>query len=266
MRDLVLAKQFEEVIFAVKNLDGNINDKIPYKKIIIENNNELFEIIKTENIDMIVIDNYDINYEFEKELHKFTKVMVVDDFYQKHYCDILLNHNIYAQKDKYLDLVPSFCEIRCGKKYTLIREEFKISKKFPKTNKNFTIFVAMGGADTANLTIPIIEILKDYKCEINVVTTSANKNLDNLKDIKNINLYINSNEIAKIMRNSDLAIVTPSVILNEVFYMEMDFIAIQTADNQQEMRNYLKKNNFKVLEKFDGEKLKNELNKFCKLK
>ena len=33
MRDLVLAKQFEEVIFAVKNLDGNINDKIPYKKL-----------------------------------------------------------------------------------------------------------------------------------------------------------------------------------------------------------------------------------------
>ena len=45
------------------------------------------------------------------------------------------------------------------------------------------------------------------------------------------------------MRKSDLAIVTPSVILNEVFFMNLPFIAIKTANNQDEMFRYVKKIN-----------------------
>jgi spore coat polysaccharide biosynthesis predicted glycosyltransferase SpsG len=80
---------------------------------------------------------------------------------------------------------------------------------------------------------------------VHLLTTKANKNLNKLKKYsKNkdwIKLHINSTKVATLMAKSDLAIVTPSVTLNEVFFMGLKFIAIKTASNQQEMYNYVKR-------------------------
>ena len=43
------------------------------------------------------------------------------------------------------------------------------------------------------------------------------------------------------MNEADFAIVTPSVTLNEIVYLNVPFIAIKTADNQDEMYKYLAK-------------------------
>jgi UDP-2,4-diacetamido-2,4,6-trideoxy-beta-L-altropyranose hydrolase len=194
--------------------------------------------------------------------------MVLDDIYEKHYCDILLNHNIYAKKQKYKDLVPKKCKLKCGAKYTLIRDEFikekaKKTKKFNIQNSTFKIFIAMGGADTANLNIKILKVLKSLKkfkkIKINLVTTNANKKLKKLKKYcqnkKRVKLHINSTKIAKLMRKSDLAIVTPSVTLNEVYYMKLPFIVIKTADNQNEMYRFVNKLKLATLKKWDSQKL-----------
>ncbi|HIQ50776.1 MAG TPA: UDP-2,4-diacetamido-2,4,6-trideoxy-beta-L-altropyranose hydrolase [Nautiliaceae bacterium] len=270
MRDLVLAKKFKQkVIFATRDLKGNINYKIKeagYQIAILKDNSyeEFSKIIKKYNPKTVVIDNYEIDYEFEKRLKKEFDIilMVLDDTYKKHYCDILLNHNIYADANRYKGLVPKHCELRCGKKYTLIRDEFiEAKKRIPNFKSSIlNIFIAMGGADHSNKTIEILEVLKNFKnIKANVVITSANKNLDKLKEyVQNkewINLYIDTNNIASIMENSNLAIVTPSVILNEVFFMELPFIAIKTASNQEEMVKYLKNNNYLVLEAFNKNKL-----------
>ena len=124
MRDLVLAKQYktENIIFAVRELAGNINYKIDeagYSKVVLNTNDfeELNEIIRNLNIDMIVIDHYEINYDFEKKIKESNpnlKIFVFDDTYEKHYCNILLNHNISADEKKYQNLVPKDCELRCG--------------------------------------------------------------------------------------------------------------------------------------------------------
>jgi len=269
MRDLVLAKKFnQKVIFATRDLRGNINYKIKkagYQIAILKDNSyeEFSKLIKKYNPKIVVIDNYEIDYEFEKRLKKEFDItlMVLDDTYKKHYCDILLNHNIYADANRYKGLVPKHCELRCGKEYTLIRDEFIESKKTlskPLTlNSQLLVFIAMGGADHSNKNIEILKVLEKFKnIKANVVTTNANKNLDKLKEYVEdktwINLYIDSNNIANIMKNCNLAIVTPSVILNEVFFMELPFIAIKTASNQEEMVKYLKNNSYLVLEEFDS--------------
>ena len=75
MRDLVLAKEYknENIIFATQDLVGNINHQIietGYKIELLKSNDfeELNDLIKRLNIDMIIIDNYDIDYNFEKKL------------------------------------------------------------------------------------------------------------------------------------------------------------------------------------------------------
>lgn len=283
MRNLVLVKQYSQdnIIFAVRELQGNINYKIDeagYSKVILKTNDfeELYAIIKSLNIDMIVIDHYEINYNFErklKELNPNLKIFVFDDTYEKHYCDILLNHNISADEKRYKGLVPPHCELRCGSKYTLLRDEFKEvkkqNKKVKQNKKNKTIFIAMGGADHSNININILKTIKnirknyEQRVKVNIATTYANKNLEELKKYcknkKWINLHINSNEIAKLMIKSDFAIVTPSVTINEVYYMGLPFIAIMTANNQIDMYKYLKRKKYLTLKKFDKIKLKSKI-------
>ena len=266
MRDLVLAKQYKEnnIIFATQNLQGNINHKIEEDayEIVELNSNDIDEVlilIEKYSIDMIIIDHYGIDWQYEKALKETYSSLIIfsfDDTYERHYCDILLNHNISGDEKRYEDLVPEYCELRCGSKYTLLRDEFIEEKK------RQIIFLAMGGADHSHINIKIFEVLREFSnIKVNLVTTSANQNLKALQvyveDKKWIKLHINSNEIARLMKMSDFAIVTPSVTLNEIFYMEIPFVAIKTADNQEDMYAYLVQNRYSVLENFDAKKLKN---------
>ena len=281
MRDLVLAEQFKDVniIFTTQDFLGNINHKIiekNYKIEILKSNDfqELNLLIKKLKINMIVIDHYNISYDFEKKLknsHSNLKIFVFDDTYEKHHCDILLNHNVYGDSTKYKYLVPLNTELRCGSKYTLLRDEFTTEKQKGRQNKNnknnLNVFIAMGGADHSNININILEVLKDFSdIHAHVVTTIANKHLAQLEKYiqsrKNITLYINTNKIAKLMNKADFAIITPSVTINEIFYLNIPFIAIKTADNQKYMYDYLLKRDLFVLENFNTKLLTKHIKSF----
>ena len=268
MRDLVLAKQYADskIIFATQELAGNLNFKVvesgyKVKNLLSNDLDELITAIEELQIDMIIIDHYDIDYKFEKALKEEYPSLIIfsfDDTYEKHHCDILLNHNISGNEKRYKGLVPKYCELRCGSQYTLLRDEF-IEEKRKKT-----VFLAMGGSDSSNINIKILEVLSNFRdIEVNLVTTIANQNLEELKRyIENkqwINLYINSNKIARLMKISDFAIITPSVTLNEIFYMEIPFVAIQTAENQKDMYKYLIEKKFLVMKEFNQNELKSKI-------
>ena len=267
MRDLVLAKKFSKknnVFFATINLKGNINFKIKkagFKNIFLLSDSvkELDKVIKKYKIDLLVIDSYKFDYRFEKNikfLNPKLKIFVIDDKYKRHFCDVLLNHNIHANKKRYKKLVPKSCKILCGSRYTLLREEFYKEKNrfYPDTKK---VLIALGGTDGENLTLKILKILEKFNLKIAILTTTANKNLKYLKNyLKNtdIELHINSNQVAKLMQQSSLIITTPSVMLNEVYFLKKDFIAIKSAENQKEMIEFLKREAFDILESFNEEK------------
>ncbi|WP_419767666.1 UDP-2,4-diacetamido-2,4,6-trideoxy-beta-L-altropyranose hydrolase [Arcobacter sp.] len=266
MRDLALVERYfnSNITFACQELEGNINSKIldaGYELKILNSNDveELDDLIKSLNIDFLIIDHYGIDYGYEEQIknqNPSLKVLVFDDTYEKHYCDILLNHNIYAQEKKYKDLVPSFCELRCGEKYTLIREEFKYYKHLRRNkSKSKKILIAFGGSDFDNISLKVLKSLKKKKdIKIYLLTTNANKNIKSLKefikDYENIKLIINSKNVAKLIHKIDLAIVSPSTILHEIIYLNKEFIAIQTASNQKFMMKYLKKNRHACMKRF----------------
>jgi UDP-2,4-diacetamido-2,4,6-trideoxy-beta-L-altropyranose hydrolase len=261
MRDLVLATQYPKtaITFACQDLEGNIIDNIPYPVHILDSNDpkELIALIHSLKIDMVIFDHYGIDENFEREIKEQTGVSILsfDDTYQKHHCDILLNHNISADKNRYIGLVPPHCELRCGSAYTLIRNEFKNEKEIPR-EKLYDIFIAMGGADTANLTLNILKTLKK-SLDVCVVTTTANAHLDTLKtytnEKKNLSLHVNSTNIAQLLHESRLAIITPSVMVHEVLFMEIPFVAIKTASNQNDLFDYLKQHNYDVREEWNSD-------------
>lgn len=259
MRDLVLAKSYsgDSVSFACRDLIGNMIDRIPYPVHILDSNDpeEVSKLISAQNIDMVIFDHYGIDAFYEQKIKNQTEVTILsfDDTYEKHHCDILLNHNISADKERYRGLVPEQCELRCGSLYTLIRDEFKVEKQI-KREKLYDIFIAMGGTDPTNMTLGILKELSD-DMSICVVTTSGNPHLNELKTFvqekKNITLEVNSQHVAQLLHQSRLAIITPSVMVHEVLYMEIPFIAIKTVSNQDDMVQYLHKNGYRVLENFD---------------
>lgn len=286
MRDLVLASQLQKefpdakIVFASQSLEGNINHKITeaeYENIELKTNSkeELLELLRAAHVDLLVIDHYEIdsNYESYIKENYALKIMALDDTYEQHNCDILLNHNIYADAARYKNLVPKSCELRCGEKFTLIRGEFireKSKKPYKSKERTIRVFLAMGGADTQNLNPKILKILKKFdNIKADVVTTTANKNLKELKkyvkDKKWITLHVDTNKMAKLLRKSDFAIITPSVTANEVCFMRKPFMAIKTAENQKYMYKFLKKNGYGVMNKFSAKKLKKEITKTCKL-
>ena len=267
MRCLVLAKKYKKdnIVFATQNLTNNLNSEIikqNYQLINLHSNSstEVISIIIKYKIDMIIIDHYLIDHIYEQRIKEATNITILslDDTYKKHNCDILLNHNINADKERYKELVPRHCILNCGKKYMLLREEFyKERKKAMLIDKeNVHIFISMGGADVAHLNIPILEILSNIsRIKIDIVTTTANKDINNLqeyiKEKKWIKLHINSNQIAKLINHSNFCITTSSSSAGEIIFMNKPFIAIKIVDNQTNMYNYLSRNNYKVLEKFD---------------
>ena len=271
MRDLVLAeREFAKarVIFAVRDLPGHITHKIVeagYETIELQSNGieELAEAAKRVGAKTIVIDHYGIGYEEERRLKELTgaTLFVLDDTYNRHFCDILLNHNVFAEADRYEGLVPKTCEVRCGRSYMLIRKEFYEAKRAAKRGRGgspFRVFLAMGGADTAGLNLPVLRLLERFEdIAVDVVTTRANARLRELlayaEGRKNVRVYVETSEMAKLLAKADLAIVTPSVTLNEVLFMEVPFIAIETASNQRMMSRYLQKAGLPVLRTFQKE-------------
>jgi len=261
MRDLVLAQQYPHatITFACQDLAGNIMSQIPYNVHVLYSNTpeELIEVIQEKKINRVIFDHYGINHLFEKKVKESTDITIVslDDTYQKHCCDILINPNIYAQENHYKELVPSQTIIRCGKEFLLIREEFRIAAQKSKLPTN-AILVAMGGSDPLNLSMEVIAALPATQ-PIHLITTTANPHLDQLQahSSKNplITLHINTTDMATLMHQSTLAIITPSSIAHEVMFMKLPFIAIQSADNQSEFVAYMQREHLSVLPRFEKE-------------
>ena len=278
MRCLVLAGQYKKdnIIFATQSLDGNADQKIidqGYKLILLDDNStdELCKKIALLHINNVIFDHYGIDDKFEKIVKKRTNVKILsfDDTYEKHYCDVLLNHNIYADARQYEGLVPEFCDVRCGKKYTLIRDEFKKVKiKKSQINKESpVIFVCLGGADPGNVSLAVLKILVEFdNATITLATTSANRNIGKLQDFskqcQNISICVDCN-IAEMMSNSDFAVITPSVIIHEVMSIGLPFISIKTADNQKMMHKYLCEKNYYALNLSELSRLKSEVQKYA---
>ncbi len=128
------------------------------------------------------------------------------------------------------------------------------SKNRSKERNVYDIFIAMGGTDPINATMNILSTLSD-DMRICVVTTTGNPHLSELKifvqERKNITLEVDSKHIAQLLNQSRLAIITPSVMVHEVLYMEVPFIVLQTATNQKDMFEYLQKEHYVALKEWD---------------
>lgn len=166
----------------------------------IENDNDFFDFLKNNKIDIVVNDCLDTSEEYIKNLKMLVdRVVTIED---------LGTGTKYA--DSVINALYDNCKIPnsyTGEKYVCLREEFLIQK--PKTfmDKVKNIIVLFGGTDPSNLTEKVYMLAKKEKYK-NIIFTficgvgssfeikNSPDNIQVLKNVKNLSKYMSEADLA----------------------------------------------------------------------
>ena len=250
-----ISKLFTDKGFRVYYIQDN-NSKLKKREIVKNDATQTAKIIikhQTKS-SWILVDHYDLDFQWEKSLRKYVnKIIVIDDLARKHDSDLLLDQNYNENlKTRYNQLVPRKCVKLLGPKYALLRNEFSILRKMVKPRKNFKrILISFGGSDPTNETgkvlsaIKILKTKKQFLKEVNVVISGSDKNKDRIKQlcnsIPNAKFYQNVYKIGKLMYKADLAVGAGGSSTWERFCLGLPTIVSIVADHQQETTEALAK-------------------------
>ncbi len=198
--------------------------------------------------DLLVVDNYDLDENYENHFRKFAaKILVIDDLAnRKHNCDILLDQNLGTQAQDYKNLVNQDCQILTGTSYCLLREEFAklrplALEKRSHTQKIHKILVNFGGSDINNHTQKALEMIEtsQFHGEIDAVLGLRASNLKSIKEFakksKNkINIYQEAN-MSEMILAADLALAAGGTSSWERCCLGLPTYIIKIAENQEKI-------------------------------
>jgi UDP-2,4-diacetamido-2,4,6-trideoxy-beta-L-altropyranose hydrolase len=206
-----------------------------------EDAEQTLEIIP-KGTDLLIVDNYALDEIWHYQLRPFTKkIMVIDDLADRSFdCEILLNQNLGIQKKDYHNRVPKYCQLLMGCNYTLLRPEFeKLRNQAIEKRQNTTliknILISIGGSDTENLTLSILQGIND-DFNVTVVLGGASSHNESIQDYakdKNIKVIINASNMAELMLEADIAIGAGGSTSWERCCLGLPALLYITADNQR---------------------------------
>lgn len=259
MRCVVLAEALGEngfdVIFLTRALAGNIDTLIHqkgFRNVTIEavdrssETDEVVQRVREYDAALIVFDHYGIDDQYEQAVKEQTgvKIFSFDDTYTKHYCDMLLNQNIYADPARYDGLVPEHCKLLCGLEYALLRREFKTvqrRERQPVTQENAHILVTMGGADLPNMTLRVLQALdgmEGFRGAVTVVVGASNPHLETIEQFTasasfQCRVIVNADNMSELMMRADMAIAAAGSTTIELMSMQVPTFVVVLAENQK---------------------------------
>jgi UDP-2,4-diacetamido-2,4,6-trideoxy-beta-L-altropyranose hydrolase len=192
----------------------------------------------------VVLDGYHFDFEYQRALRAAgCRLMVIDDAVRlSHYeTDILLNQNLGA----------TFLEYNCnpdatlllGPEYAMLRREFSIWRSrlhtVPETARK--ILVTLGGADPENVTLKVINALRQLeigRLQIRVVAGPTNPHVDELRDSAaafsgRLELLTSVLEMAPLMAWADLGITGAGSTCWELACVGLPSVTLVIAENQR---------------------------------
>ena len=207
-------------------------------------------------VDWLIVDHYALDARWEHTLRPVChQLMVIDDLADRpHDCDLLLDQNLGRFRDDYVRLVPTRCQILLGPNYALLRPEFAALRDESLRRRTVPQFdhllITMGGVDQSDATGRILEALKHCQLpealRITVVMGPHAPWLENVKAIaKQISqvttVVVNTEDIAKLMAESDLAIGAAGSTSWERCCLGLPTLLVVVAENQRNSASALEK-------------------------
>jgi UDP-2,4-diacetamido-2,4,6-trideoxy-beta-L-altropyranose hydrolase len=192
----------------------------------------------------VVIDGYHFGAEYQKILRQAGLSSVVIDDYghaDRYYADIILNQNSYADMSFYRHYEPG-TRFLLGAEYALLRREFLCrtgyKRTIPATGRN--VLVTFGGADPENVTLAVIEALKQVRVDhlqVIAVVGGMNPHFEELvhcvANHPNFSILKNVSNMPELMMWADIAISAGGTTCWELAFMGLPSILYPIADNQQ---------------------------------
>jgi UDP-2,4-diacetamido-2,4,6-trideoxy-beta-L-altropyranose hydrolase len=209
-------------------------------------NSQALSIDSTEIADILVIDSYDLDHEYETACRVFAKtILSMDDRpTREHDCDILLDQNYGRKLIDYEFLVPDHCKVLTGADKALLRPEFiymrndALKERDGRLGKINRVLISIGGSDPGDATSRIIEGLDAVKQElvVDIVLSSQSPALKKIEAHCNINpnktLHINTTKMAELIRAADLVFGAGGMTSWERCCLAAPSVLVQVADNQ----------------------------------
>jgi len=190
----------------------------------------------------VVLDGYHFDEIYQKQVKDYGhKLLVIDDMaHLKHYyADIVLNQNLHAGQ------LPYSCEpytrLLLGTRYVLLSREFLIWKDWKREiqEKVKRILVTMGGSDSNNNTLKVIQALQDMDMplEATVVIGASNPHTEALEAAVGqgrlpIRLIRDAGNMPELMAWADVAISSAGTTVWEMAFMGLPALVIVAAENQ----------------------------------
>ena len=247
-----IVKDFLEPVFLMqqfnticKGLCKEKNFEFIELSIGVKPSDDLDEIDKNiDNGTLVVVDGYHLTGGW-LQLYlkkKDCKVICIDDIHAQHfYSDVVINHGGASREDYSIE---PYTQLFLGLNYAILKNEFIEAAKLrrPKSAvKN--ILIAIGGTDPNHYSAQLADWLIDLEQieQINILTTTANKNIiplvDYCNDENKLNIHIDlpTDEVIDLMLENDLAILPASTICIEACAVGIGIICGITAENQYDM-------------------------------
>jgi len=211
------------------------------------------EKLSNRSVDLLIVDHYAINAEWEGSLRDYTrKIMVIDDLADRnHDCDFLLDQNfIRDYQNRYHSLIPAHCRTFLGPSYVLLRAEFynELGEQKPRTGAVKRILIFFGGMDSTNETgkaLASVLALGRNDLQVDIVVGQSNRNKSEIASIckkyDHLHFHCQIDNIAKLMRLADLSIGAGGTTTWERCFLGLPSITISIAENQEEICESLSK-------------------------
>jgi UDP-2,4-diacetamido-2,4,6-trideoxy-beta-L-altropyranose hydrolase len=245
----ILSKKFN-IFFISKNITENIKVQLQKKKInliIIKRNQQFLSLLKLH--DIVVIDGYNFSDQFQKKIKLYCKTLIcIDDLIIPNFnADIIINHSPGVKKNDYK--VKKNTKLALGLEYALLRPAF-LRKNKRITNNSNAILICFGGSDNLNLTLKYLKYIMLYTKISNIYIITGDQYMHEkkvfnfIKNDKKVKYFnsINENEIIKIMRKVNLAILPSSSIMIEALSQNLKVIGGYYIENQVKAYNNFKHN------------------------
>ncbi|MEX1028728.1 MAG: UDP-2,4-diacetamido-2,4,6-trideoxy-beta-L-altropyranose hydrolase [Paenibacillaceae bacterium] len=204
----------------------------------------LYALNRAKEIDLLIIDHYEIDYRWEQQARLYTqRIMVIDDLAdRRHDCDVLLDQNLYDNMEqRYKDLIPEHCLTFLGPSHVLLRKEFTqalINVRNRSGNVEH-ILVFYGGSDPTNETLKSLNVLQRLQysdLHIHVVVGTSNRNKEAIEQLctsmNHTYYYCQIDNMAEMIVKADLCLGAGGSATWERCLLGLPTIVTITASNQ----------------------------------
>ncbi|UYP28929.1 UDP-2,4-diacetamido-2,4,6-trideoxy-beta-L-altropyranose hydrolase [Pseudomonas sp. Z8(2022)] len=201
--------------------------------------------------DWVIVDHYQLDGRWHNAVVQCgAHIAVIDDLANRQYaCDLLVDQNaISSIHERYPALVPEYCQLLLGPRFTLLRREFsqvfdlRISKQKWLSQQGY-IVVFMGGADSGNNTQKVLESLitqgMPYPLHVLVgVMNTRQSELQTWCQSHGVAFTVAHRQIGPLLAETRAAIVACGMFAVELQALEIPCLLTPLSDIQKDVAEY----------------------------